>query len=429
MGNKPSIPKIPKVASRSEDSSLSPRSVPGSPGASMATSEQQQLSPGSGFNSLLTAPRTSIQPAENLPLRQPTPLDQKITIALKELWQKRDHQEKDNQFTRILLKFPQAAEAFNSVSSTFNTFSKEKNGFIEFGDLPRIFEHLGVNFSGDEIRQVFEESNMKETGKLDFKEFLVCLAIGFVLHRIPSLENERLSIFYAPLPPTSSNSSSDDGAPLSPNRSVLFGDGNKLRIAFQLAVDAFLWFDVDGNGTINRTEMSMKLQTSMSLHSPTKKMSSLKEIDDNKKDSVDDSSNKAIWEQRFAEMDWNHDGMINFKEFLMAFESWKAFGTVRKTFKGFDRENTGYVDVDEVPVLFRKLGSGEDSTNWSIWDRRFAEMDWNRNGTIHFNEFLIAFESWVSVDCDDDDDDDDDDDGGEESTATYNDSEMSTFAR
>ncbi|KAF4324906.1 hypothetical protein G195_001774 [Phytophthora kernoviae 00238/432] len=429
MGNKPSIPKIPKVASRSEDSSLSPRSVPGSPGASMATSEQQQLSPGSGFNSLLTAPRTSIQPAENLPLRQPTPLDQKITIALKELWQKRDHQEKDNQFTRILLKFPQAAEAFNSVSSTFNTFSKEKNGFIEFGDLPRIFEHLGVNFSGDEIRQVFEESDMKETGKLDFKEFLVCLAIGFVLHRIPSLENERLSIFYAPLPPISSNSSSDDGAPLSPNRSVLFGDGNKLRIAFQLAVDAFLWFDVDGNGTINRTEMSMKLQTSMSLHSPTKKMSSLKEIDDNKKDSVDDSSNKAIWEQRFAEMDWNHDGMINFKEFLMAFESWKAFGTVRKTFKGFDRENTGYVDVDEVPVLFRKLGSGEDSTNWSIWDRRFAEMDWNRNGTIHFNEFLIAFESWVSVDCDDDDDDDDDDDGGEKSTATYNDSEMSTFAR
>ncbi|KAG7400789.1 hypothetical protein PHYBOEH_004303 [Phytophthora boehmeriae] len=319
MGNKPSIPKIPKVASRSEDSMSSPRGRPGSPGAS--TSEHQ-LSPGGGFSSLSTAPRTSIQAAQNSPPRQPTPLDQKITIALKELWQKRDHQEKDNQFTRILLKLPQAAEAFDSVRSTFNAFSKEKNGFIEFGDLPRIFEHLGVNFSGDEIRQVFEESDMKEIGKLDFKEFLVCLAIGFVLHRIPSLENEKLSIFYAPLPPTSSNSSGGDGAPPSPNRSILFGDGNKLRIAFQLAVDAFLWFDVDGNGTINRTEVSTKLQTSMSLHSPSKRMSSLKEVDDSKKDSIDYSSNKAIWEQRFAEMDWNHDGMINFKEFLMAFESW-----------------------------------------------------------------------------------------------------------
>lgn len=29
-----------------------------------------------------------------------------------------------------------------------------------------------------------------------------------------------------------------------------------------------------------------------------------------------------IWERRFHEMDWNHDGAIQFKEFLMAFESW-----------------------------------------------------------------------------------------------------------
>lgn len=34
--------------------------------------------------------------------------------------------------------------------------------------------------------------------------------------------------------------------------SALVEQGNKLRIAFQLAIDAFLWFDVDGNGTINR---------------------------------------------------------------------------------------------------------------------------------------------------------------------------------
>lgn len=34
------------------------------------------------------------------------------------------------------------------------------------------------------------------------------------------------------------------------------------------------------------------------------------------------SINSAIWERRFNEMDWNHDGTIQFKEFLMAFESW-----------------------------------------------------------------------------------------------------------
>lgn len=36
----------------------------------------------------------------------------------------------------------------------------------------------------------------------------------------------------------------------------------------------------------------------------------------------DGSMTAGIWEQRFNEMDWNHDGSIQFKEFLMAFESW-----------------------------------------------------------------------------------------------------------
>lgn len=39
-------------------------------------------------------------------------------------------------------------------------------------------------------------------------------------------------------------------------------------------------------------------------------------------DVTDVSINAEIWEQRFNEMDWNHDGTIQFKEFLMAFESW-----------------------------------------------------------------------------------------------------------
>ncbi|RLN84707.1 hypothetical protein BBJ28_00002585 [Nothophytophthora sp. Chile5] len=84
--------------------------------------------------------------------------------------------------------------------------------------------------------------------------------------------------------------------------SLCFGrcypQGNKLRIAFQLAVDAFLWFDVDGNGLINRGGC------------------------DEAAESGEDSSNAAIWERRFAEMDWDNDGTIHFKEFLMAFESW-----------------------------------------------------------------------------------------------------------
>lgn len=51
-----------------------------------------------------------------------------------------------------------------------------------YSDVVGAFEKLGVTFSQDEVRQVFQESDMLENGRLNFKEFLVCLAIGFVLH-------------------------------------------------------------------------------------------------------------------------------------------------------------------------------------------------------------------------------------------------------
>lgn len=36
------------------------------------------------------------------------------------------------------------------------------------------------------------------------------------------------------------------------------------------------------------------------------------------------------------------------------------------------------------------------------------EMDWDKNGTVTFKEFLFAFTRWVGIDNEDDDDGDDD---------------------
>lgn len=133
---------------------------------------------------------------------------------MKERWHER-------QFTRILLKIPQAAicidikicsaklvdyllivqVAFNSVRSMFRAFKKEQKGFIDFNDLYRVFEQLDANFSAEEISQVFKESDMMENGKFNFNEFILCLAIGFVLHKIPFCEGDQKqhSIFSAPM--------------------------------------------------------------------------------------------------------------------------------------------------------------------------------------------------------------------------------------
>ncbi|CAK4634392.1 unnamed protein product [Aphanomyces euteiches] len=247
-------------------------------------------------------------------------LDLKLIEAFKELKARKEREgaDKHDPFTKILLKGPSLKQAFNSVRSTFEEFDRHKKGSIDFADMEEALNRLGGNFTQAEINEAFSEADMEETGHLTFKEFLVCLAIGFVLHRIPVLEEQRdteMSIFYAPL-----KGSADP-------KTLLFGEGNKLRQAFQLAVDVFLWFDMDGDGLIEKGEMLSRLHESMHEHSPTKKMSKQfqRSFTREKKPSIEEAAcpaNAFITQRRFNEMDWDHDGSITFKEFLMAFESW-----------------------------------------------------------------------------------------------------------
>lgn len=82
------------------------------------------------------------------------------------------------------------------MRSTFAELDGEGKGYIVYADVVAAFEKLGVTFTQEEISQVFQESDMLENGRLTFKEFLVCLAIGFVLHvrRCFLLTSERRSL-------------------------------------------------------------------------------------------------------------------------------------------------------------------------------------------------------------------------------------------
>lgn len=328
MGTKNSVP----VTSTQYQSESSSHHGPSAASLSSARSDSEASAPSGSFGKLSIGTIRPHAGAGSAADATVTPLDIKITNALKELKKKcaADKEVHHDPFTRIMLKFPLVAQAFNSVRSTFEELDKGKKGYIVYTDMEEAFERLGVDFSKEEMSQVFQESDMLENGQLTFKEFLVCLAIGFVLHKIPSLESHRLSIFYAPISPKDSKDKEKEKekekeaeASTTP-KAILFGEGNKLRVAFQLAIDAFLWFDVDGNGQINRDEMASRLNSSTTLHSPTKKMSNHQRekpavLCEN---SAPSSMNAEIWERRFNEMDWNHDGSIQFKEFLMAFESW-----------------------------------------------------------------------------------------------------------
>ncbi|KAF0700912.1 Aste57867_8560 [Aphanomyces stellatus] len=239
-------------------------------------------------------------------------LDLKLIDAFKELKarKERDGGDKHDPFTKILLKGPSLKQAFDSVRATFEQFDRHHRGSIDFADMEEALNRLGGNFTKAEINEAFNEADMAETGLLTFKEFLVCLAIGFVLHRIPALEEqqekEQLSIFYAPLYVFLKGS-------IEP-KTLLFGEGNKLRQAFQLAVDVFLWFDMDGDGLIEKSEMLSRLHESMHEHSPTKKTSKQRSFFKGEPLSAQACpANTFITQKRFNEMDWDHDGGITFK--------------------------------------------------------------------------------------------------------------------
>ena len=55
-------------------------------------------------------------------------------------------------------------------------------GYISYKDLKEALTRLGASFTSEEVNELFQESDFNSDGELSLKEFLVCLAIGFVLH-------------------------------------------------------------------------------------------------------------------------------------------------------------------------------------------------------------------------------------------------------
>lgn len=141
-------------------------------------------------------------------------------------------------------------------------------------------EEIGVEMNEQDLKEIFYESDLRRDESLDFNEFVVSLAIGYVLDEIPD----------APKDPTADPNKHRKS--LKPNEKL------KLDKAFNLIVDSYLMFDVDASGTINYEEMNGVMGGSAA------------------------GSSGFLNQERWKELDWDNDGTITFQEYLLAFESW-----------------------------------------------------------------------------------------------------------
>ena len=96
----------------------------------------------------------------------------------------------------------------------------------------------------------------------------------------------------------------------------------------------------------------------------------------------------------FKNVDNDHDGYINYSEFLVAStdkERLLSKENLRKAFQVFDKNNNGNISVDEVKSI---LGLGRQFSE-EVWQKLVNEVDENKDGKITFDEFERMMRSFI----------------------------------
>jgi len=177
---------------------------------------------------------------------------------------------------------------------------------------------LKSDIAGEELHDFFNVSavskgDANETKKLNHKEFLVALIICYILRSIPLLATpmaRRMSIDGGAKtpPPPAARSPRPDGSqtPIRqrPRKNSVTGlftssSNDHLRQSFDLMVHAYLLFDLNAKGYIAKSDVSNMM-----------------------KEEGAGEGQFFLQEERWGEMDWNHDGTIEFSEFIYTFSRW-----------------------------------------------------------------------------------------------------------
>ena len=105
------------------------------------------------------------------------------------------------------------------------------------------------------------------------------------------------------------------------------------------------------------------------------------------------SSEENDWDDLVKQLDTNHDGKIDYGEFISAAVNRARLineDNLRLAFNMFDKDGNGLIDRDELRAVFYGGNSQMDEEDEALWSQVMAEVDRNNDNQISCSEFNEA---------------------------------------
>jgi calcium-binding protein CML len=224
-------------------------------------------------------------------------LVQELKVRVKKSFNSSGGSPKVKNLNSILMKFPQIKDGFEMLRSVFESVDTDHSGDIDFQEWSEAMEQHGLHIDIPEEHQlnVWREADVDGNNLIDFKEFVVVMSFLYLMD-------------YVAVNDSNSESLSESG------RGRRIHLHQNVKAAIDLVIDAFLFFDKNGDGRIMKKEVVTGLDVSIR--------------GSGRRSGVDQKGHLSsnIWKKRFEEMDCDHSGTISLKEFIFAFEDWVGFG-------------------------------------------------------------------------------------------------------
>ncbi|KAM0914971.1 hypothetical protein ACQ4PT_011166 [Festuca glaucescens] len=200
-------------------------------------------------------------------------LDNKVVEALRE--RARTRKKTFKSVNSITMRLPRFKDGLRDIRDVFDHYDGDSNGSIDNEELRRCLRQLQVQMSEKEVDDVHHYCDIDNREGIQFQEFVVLLCLMYLL--------------------------------FGPNvtRQVSEFESAKLNYVFDELIDAFLFFNKEGDGKMRRKDVTQRMNEA----------------------SHQERTPSHITTQLFKEMDLDRNGKVNLKEFLFAMIRWAGLET------------------------------------------------------------------------------------------------------